>query len=206
MKGRDQIGRRNGATGFRPAAPDETSAPRTGQRKKFAKVPSLPLRWPETAKARFDLFDAWHDVAMQIVRRNGVGLHVMAAAKKVIRWTEGVIVDSNADLVSRAGYCSEATIKRELQAMINLGLLISEREWKRPGGGKFITVRRLFPALPETLPEWVNLPQGTDLSRLTRGPDLEAVSRLTRGPSERLTRGPSTIYHEEGGDVAAKPL
>jgi hypothetical protein len=162
-------------------------------------VPALPLRWPTTPKERYDVFDTWHDVAMQIVRDAKAGLHVAAAAKKVAQWSSGSIVASNAELAARSGYPSEKTISREVRAYTALGLFLPTFEWKRPDGRKFITVRTLRFALPERLPEWIRLPEGRALSLDTRGPDLEAVSLDTRGPDPLDTRGPATIDHKEGG-------
>lgn len=176
----------------------------TGERRKVEAVDALPLRWPTTPKERFDLFDAWHDVAMQVLRRAKVGLHVAAAAKKVTQWTSGTIEESNAELAARSGYPSEKTISREVQAYVSLGLFIPTYEWKRPNRGKFITVRKLILALPMTLPEGIRLPDGGLPSLDTRGPDLEAVSLDTRGPDPLDISGPATIDHKEGaGDATA---
>lgn len=175
----------------------------TGKRREIEATPCLPLRWPTKSKARYDLFDAWHDVAMQILRDAKVGLHVAAAAKKVTQWSIGAITDGNGDLAARAGYCSEKTISREVNAYVRLGLFIPIYEWKRPAGGKFITVRTLRFALPTSLPTWVKLPDGTPVRLDNSGPDLEAVSLDNSGPGGLDNSGPATIDHKKGGGDAA---
>jgi hypothetical protein len=178
---------------FDPVPAMDLERIRTGTRKVFEKSESFPLKWPQDKKGRYDLFDAWHDVAMQIIHREKIGFRMMAVSKKVIRWSLGAITDSNAELASRAGYCSEKTISREIQAYADLGLFISELTWKRPGGRKFITVRALWPSLPKVLPDGIVLPDLVELSLDNSGPDLGAISLDNSGPEGMDTRGPATI-------------
>lgn len=177
--------------------------PPSGTRREFAKVEALPLRWPSESKERYDLFDAWHHVAMQVLHRSRGSFRLIAVAKLVIRWSHGVILDSNAELAERAGGCAEKTISREVQQYADLGLFISELAWKRPGGGKFITVRSLRPSLPIHLPKGIVLPDGVELSLDNSGPDLEAVSLDNSGPGGLDNSGPATIDHKKGGGDAA---
>lgn len=186
---------------FTPGGYDEPR--QSGKRRVLDRAEALPLKWPQGTKERFDLFDAWHDVAMQILHREKVSFRLIAVAKIVIRWSQGVITDSNAGLALRAGNCSEKTIKRDVSDYISLGLFVSALDWKRPGGGKFITVRTLRPALPIDLPEGIFLPEGIELSRDNSGPDMEELSRDTSGPGGRDNSGPATIDHKKGGADAA---
>lgn len=187
--------------------PGDLEPRQSGRRRVFEPVEALPLKWPQGSgdavrKARFDLFDAWHGVAMQILHRERCSFRLMAVSKIVIRWSQGIITDSNEDLAERAGGCSEKTISREVQDYTSLGVLISELRWKRPGGGKFITVRTLRPALPVVLPEGIILPEAIELSRDNSGPDMEALSRDNSGPGGRDNSGPATIDHKKGGGHA----
>jgi hypothetical protein len=188
---------------FAPGAEAPRFEWQAGERRVVEFQDALPLKWPTTQRERYELFDAWHDVAMQIAHREKIGLRLLAVAKKVIRWSIGAITDSNAELASRAGYCAEKTISREVRAYVGFGLFISELEWKRPGGGKFITVRSLRPALPTALPPDIILPDRVELSLDTSGPDLEAVSLDTSGPGGMDTSGPATIDHKKGDADAA---
>lgn len=189
-------------------APGDVEPRQSGKRKVFEKVESLPLKWPQgtgaiVKKARFDLFDAWHGIAMQILHRERASFRMMAVTKIVIRWSQGIITNSNAELAERAGNCDERTIKRDVADYLNLGLFLSELDWKRPGGGKFITVRTLRLALPVNLPEGIILPESIELSRDSSGPDMDELSRDSSGPGGRDHCGPSTIDHKKGGSDAA---
>lgn len=175
----------------------------SGERRKYKAVKSVKLLWPEGSKQRYDLFDAWHDVAMQITHREKAGLRIMAISKKVVRWASGSIRASNEEMAERAGFCHPKTISREVQAYTTLGLLQSKTEWKRPSKDKFLTVRELFLSLPDPLPEGIKLPNNEPLSLDNSGLDLEAVSRDISGPEGRDTSGPATIYHSKGGNDAA---
>lgn len=188
---------------FDPSTGEIHPARSTGLRREIGKVEAMPLRWPSGPKERFELFDAWHDVAMQIVDREKCSFRLMAIAKKVIIWASGTIIGDNAELAMRAGCCSEKTISRDVKAYSDLGILESTLAWKRPGGGKFITVRTLRPSLPLILPEWVILPESSLVSLDTSGPDLEAVSLDTSGPGGLDTSGPATLDHKKGGADAA---
>ena len=175
----------------------------SGERRKFKAVKSVKLQWPEGSKQRFDLFDAWHDVAMQIIHREKAGLRIMAISKKVVRWASGSIRISNEEMAERAGYCSAKTMSREVQAYVALGLLKVKTEWKRPTKDKFVTVRELFLALPDPLPEDIKLPNNDAVSLDNSGLDLEAVSLDNSGLGGRDNSGLATIYHKKGGDDAA---
>ncbi|WP_210212606.1 hypothetical protein [Mesorhizobium sp. M4A.F.Ca.ET.050.02.1.1] len=152
---------------------------------------------------------------MQILHREKVSLRLIAIAKKVIWWSDGTITGSNAALATRAGYCSEKTISREVTAYVDLGIFAVAFDWKRPEGEKFITIRTLRPSLPITLPAWIILPEGSDLSLDNSGPDLEGASLDNSGPDlegasldnsgpELLDNsGPATIDHMKGGADAA---
>ncbi|WP_265975777.1 hypothetical protein [Brucella intermedia] len=176
---------------------------RSGKRREFKTVKGVKLRWPEGAKQRFDLFDAWHDVAMQIIHREKAGLRLMAISKKVVRWATGSIRISNEEMAERAGYCSPKTMSREVQIYTSLGLFVPKTEWKRPSKDKFLTVRELFLSLPNPLPEDIKLPNNEPLSLDNSGPDLDAVSVDNSGPGGRDNSGPATIDHCKGGDDAA---
>ncbi len=144
-----------------------------GQRRKVQPVSALPLRWPTTSKERFDLFDAWHDVAMQLVQRERRSFRLMAVAKKVINWQAGVITNSNADLATRAGRVSEKTMSREVGEYARLGVFIVEDGWRKEGT-QIIRTRTIRPGLPVRLPPEIVLPDSAfDLDN--SGPDRSGV-------------------------------
>ena len=189
---------------FCPSA-DDRQEPRelTGERRQFPPVKSIVLQWPEGKKDRYTLFDAWHDVAMQILHREKAGLRIMAISKKVVRWSSGSIRLSNEEMAERAGYCHPKTMSREVQVYTALGLLVAKTEWKRTSKDKFLPVRELFLSLPIPLPEDIKLPNIELVSLDNSGPDLVGVSRDSSGPDPRDNSGPATIYHSKGGNDAA---
>lgn len=65
--------------------PGDVEPRRSGNRRVFEKVEALPLKWPAASKERFDLFDAWHGVGMQILHRERCSFRLMAVTKIVIR-------------------------------------------------------------------------------------------------------------------------
>ena len=187
---------------FAPDVAAEKFEWQTGERRKVEAVEALPLRWPTTPKERFDLFDAWHDVAMQLVQRERKSFRLMAVAKKVINWQAGIITNSNADLALRAGCCSESTIKREVREYVDLGVLISEMGWRR-AGTQIIRTRSLIPSLPITMPVGIILPESVSFDQVNSGPDRQDVDQVNSGPGDQVNSGPITIDHKKGALDAA---
>jgi hypothetical protein len=187
---------------FDPKA-NPTNGSQSGERRQFQTSKCMKLLWPEEMKQRYDLFDAWHDVAMQIVHREKAGFRIMAISKKLVRWASGSIRASNEEMAERAGFCHPKTMSREVQAYTALGLLVAKTEWKRPSKAKFLTVRELFLSLPDPLPEGIKLPNNEPLSLDNSGPALDLVSLDNSGPGGRDISGPATIYHSKGGSDAA---
>lgn len=183
---------------FTPGEDTATS----GRRRVFEKVEALPLKWPPVPKERFDLFDAWHDVAMQILHQERGSFRLIAVTKKVIRWSKGVITDSNAALASRAGGCSEKTISREVQDYVDLGILIADMGWRR-FGSQIVRTRSLRMALPATLPEGIRLPENCQFDLDNSGPDGSGFDLDNSGPGDLDNSCPITIDHKKGGRDAA---
>ena len=52
---------------------EEVGSVFTGKRRQIDIHTALALKWPAAPKARYDLFDAWHYVAMRYAQQNGVG-------------------------------------------------------------------------------------------------------------------------------------
>jgi hypothetical protein len=123
----------------------------TGRRRRIESRPALPLIWPTTTKARYDLFDAWHKIAMREARTNGVGRDFLAVARIVMRWTRGEIIDSNAELAERAGGCCLKTIQREIKQHERLGTIIIQGGAKRRSDGGMIRTRTIRLSIPADL-------------------------------------------------------
>lgn len=170
----------------------------TGQRKTVEPLPSCRLRWPKDSKARFDLFDAWHDVAMQIAHRKKASFRILAVAKKVIHWKSGTITSTNEDLAMRAGGCSEKTISRDVSLYESLGVIAIELGWKKVAG-RYVRTRLIYPAFPLELPADIVLPEReievevrqSDMDN--SGPDEDGGDLDNSGPGDRDNSGPVTI-------------
>ncbi|MEY9780342.1 hypothetical protein [Sinorhizobium fredii] len=185
--------------GFDPKQSTTSTEPEwVGKRREIGTASEvIPLRWPTTREAQLKAFDAWHDIAMQIVDRAGCGFRMMAIYEKVIRWKEGCIWDSDEELASSAGKCSWKTISREIATHKKLGIILVEKGWRRVRG-KPIRTRTIKLAVPDPLPPEIDirdLPNHTD----TRGPYEEEGHPDTRGPEYPDTRGPITRETREEG-------
>lgn len=180
----------------------------SGKRKKHEPCEAIPLKWPQGStndvkKARLDLFDAWHDVGMQIVHLAHDDFRLLAAARKVLMFSSGEIIASNRELAWRAGHCSDKTITRCIQRYADLGIFIVASGWRRDGDG-LLKTRTIRLALPVTIDDRVELPENPAFGWDTRGPspyghpwsrpanELKDTRGLgltdTRGPISRDTR------------------
>lgn len=186
---------------FDPSTGEIHPARSTGISHTVDKTACLPLRWPSGSKNRYDLFDAWHDVAMQVVDRAGARFRLLAVAKKVIRWDSGTITLSNAELAARAGRCSEKTITRDVAQAADLGIFIVDMGWRKEGT-QIVRTRTIRPAVPTVLPVEIAVPTGGfDLD--TSCPDRSAGDLDTSCPGDLDTSCPITIDHKKGGTDAA---
>jgi hypothetical protein len=131
----------------------------TGKRRQIEIQPALALKWPVATKARYDLFDAWHYVAMRLARENKVGVHFLAVAKIVMLWKSGTITASNKHLADLAGGYSETVIKNEIAQFARMGVIVTKGSG-RPGGqpGRVIRTRTIRLAFPAKLDPRIKLP------------------------------------------------
>jgi hypothetical protein len=192
------------------ATPNMKSFELSGKRKRHQPYDAIPLKWPrgstnEVKKARLDLFDAWHDVAMQIVHLAHDDFRLLAAARKVLMFASGEIIASNRELAWRAGHCSDKTITRCIRRYADLGIFIVASGWRRDGDG-LLKTRTIRLALPVTIDDRVELPENPPFGWDTRGPGLTDTRgpapyghpwslpanelKDTRGPGLTDTRGP----------------
>ncbi|RWE53857.1 MAG: hypothetical protein E5V22_24660 [Mesorhizobium sp.] len=123
----------------------------TGKRRQIESRPALALGWPTTTKARYEVFDAWHKIAMREARTNGVGRDFLAVARIVMRWNRGEIIDTSAELAERAGGCHPETIKREIAQHARLGTIIIHGSAKRRSDGGMIRTRTIRLSIPADL-------------------------------------------------------
>lgn|GEM_PF-3519341 len=183
----------------------------SGKRRQATPMAALRLRWPDNRIEQGKLFEAWHDIAGQIVNdKGGSRFRLLSAVPKLIYWKAGIIPATNEQWASRCGRCAVKTVTRDIELYRCLGIFIVRYGWrKRKYDRKIVKTRLIFPALPETLKASITLPDNCDHMD-TRGPDEWGVfgddHMDTRGPDDLDTRGPGTFeaYEEaEGGNDAA---
>ncbi|THK35627.1 hypothetical protein EHS39_23655 [Ensifer sp. MPMI2T] len=137
---------------------------------------------------------------MQIIHRARKSFRLMAVYKKVIRWNEGCIWDSDEELAAEAGRCDKKTMSREVAMHRKLGIIALEHGWRKVDG-KMLRTRIIRLAIPLNLPPEIVirdlrcLPNHMD----TRGPSGDCNHMDTRGPNHVDTRGPITIEAIEEG-------
>ncbi|NKM87467.1 hypothetical protein GFL54_24840 [Rhizobium laguerreae] len=160
-------------------------------------VEVLLWRWPIDRKAQYRAFDDWHDVAMQIIHRAGAGFRLMAVYKKVIRWKEGCIWNSDEELAIEAGRCGWKTISREIGVHRDLGIISLEHGWRLANGNRLRTrtIRLSIPAVLE--PEIIVRDLHTHT--VNSGPSGEIVHTVHSGPNHTVHSGPITIDTIEEG-------
>ena len=134
---------------FVPSGTNRVSeAPRHGRRRQIAPRESIPLRWPTETKARREIFDAWHQIAMQVLHEERQNFRLVALVERFINWQSGELWPTNETLARRAGGCGESTIKRDVATYQSLGLLMVDHGWRRQRGGRIVSKRTIRLAIP----------------------------------------------------------
>lgn len=131
----------------------------TGKRRQIEIQTALALKWPKETKARYDLFDAWHYVAMRLARENKVGVHFLAVAKIAMLWKSGTITASNKHLADLAGGYSETIIKHEISQCARMGIITIKGSGRLHADGvRVIRTRMIRLAFPANLDRRIKLP------------------------------------------------
>lgn len=160
----------------------------SGKRWEAEQQKGLPLRWPTNRVEQGKLFDAWHDVAAQIVNDKGRSrFRLLSAASKLIYWKTGIIPATNEQWASRCGRCALKTVTRDIELYGCLGIFIVRYGWrKRKYDGKIVRARIILPSLPETLKSSITLNE-------------DEIQTDTCGPEHEDHCGPGTLdTYEEG--------
>lgn len=148
---------------------------------------------------------------MQILSDANVSFRLMTPIERFFNIGSVSLWPTNETLTQHAGQCSERTIKRDLAAYEDLGLLIAERGWRRNKAGKLVRTRLLRLALPEDMKGTIDLIDEPDHGDM-RGPDDWRSEAPIHGdhacPNHGDTRGPFTVEDtlEEGALDATQPL
>ncbi len=120
---------------------------------------ALALKWPTVPKTRYDLFDAWHYVAMRLARENKVGVHFLAVAKIAMLWKSGTITASNKHLADLAGGYSEKLIMREISLCARMGIIAIKGSGRLDADCvRVIRTRTIRLAFPANLDRRIKLP------------------------------------------------
>lgn len=152
------------------------------------------VRWPSDRKLQFNAFEAWLDVAMQILDRSKKSFRLVAVYRSFLFWKTGEIHASDAQLAERAGRCSVRTISREIAAHRALGLISVEHGW-RVLEGRRLRTRVIRLAFPTPTPSFVVLGD-TDIRVSTW---IDGQDRHTGGETEQTHGCLITLDHKEGG-------
>jgi len=197
------IARQQGRKPFLPpkvsAVPAHISAP--GQRRDVPKLQPIPLKWPTESKEQFRVFDAWHEIAMQIVDQAGKPFRLMAVYRRCLFWREGVVVASNHELSQLAGRCSEKTISREVQLHERLGIISVKQGW-RIVKGKRLRTRSISLAVPDPFPAEISINETVlhlDICVSISKP-VHLDTCVSRTPGHPCV--PSLLSHDGGHDAA----
>jgi hypothetical protein len=189
---------------FDPKSSGEHMRGLSGKRWEAEQQKGLPLRWPTNRVEQGKLFDAWHDVASQIVNDKGRSrFRLLSAAPKLIYWKTGIIPATNEQWASSCGRCALKTVTRDIELYGSLGIYIVRYGWrKRRGDGKIVRTRIILPSLPETLKSSITL-NADEIHRDTCGPDewsvFSDIHMDTCGPDDVDLCGPGTLdTYEEG--------
>ena len=138
---------------------EEVGSVFTGKRRQIDIHTALALKWPTAPKARYDLFDAWHYVAMRLARENKIGVHFLAVAKIVMLWKSGTITASNKHLADLAGGYSETVIKNEISLCARMGIIAIKGSGRLDADGvRVIRTRTIRLAFPANLDRRIKLP------------------------------------------------
>ncbi|WP_392711126.1 hypothetical protein [Rhizobium ruizarguesonis] len=187
--------------GFDPRRSDPAPPEWLGKRRSPADpVECEPWRWPTadaTPRQRYQAFDDWHDIAMQILDKEGGSFRLMAAYKKVMQWKLGEIWATDEELAAKSGRCSERTISRDIAAQRRLGIIIVENGWRK-AGERFLRSRTIKLGVPAAIPSYVMLSDSQNHID-TRGLSEDGDHTDTRGPNHTDTRGLITIDAIEKG-------
>ena len=173
---------------FFPKPSGELNRDLSGKRWEAEKQKGLPLRWPTHRVEQGKLFDAWHDVAAQIVNDKGRSrFRLLSAATKLIYWKTGIIPATNEQWALSCGRCALKTVTRDIELYRCLGIFIVRYGWKkRQYDGKIVRTRTILPSLPETLKSSITL-------------NSDEFHMDTCGPEHRDLCGPGTLdTYEEG--------
>lgn len=108
----------------------------------------VPLRWPAAVKDRHALFQDWHCIAMQVLHAHRTSFRLMAVTYLFINWKTGEMWPTNELLAARAGGCHPSTMKREVAAYRNLGLIQVKLGWRANTVGKPVRKRTIRLAIP----------------------------------------------------------
>lgn len=189
---------------FFPNPSGELNRDLSGKRWEAEQQKGLPLRWPTNRVEQGKLFDAWHDVAAQIVNDKGRSrFRLLSAATKLIYWKTGIIPATNEQWASSCGRCALKTVTRDIELYGCLGIFIVQYGWrKRRYDGKIVRTRFILPSLPETLKSSITL-NADEIHMDTCGPDEWGVFSYshmdTCGPEHGDLCGPGTLdTYEEG--------
>lgn len=121
----------------------------SGKRRERLDAPAIryPNKWGDTFAERYDQFDDWHDMAMQVVSRDGGSFRLLAIFGKVFDHVQAECLATDELFARRSGRCTVKTVSRELKALRQLGLIRTQTVWIEKGEKK-VKGRRITLMIP----------------------------------------------------------
>ncbi|MCB1418318.1 MAG: hypothetical protein KDJ74_04675 [Notoacmeibacter sp.] len=108
----------------------------SGKRRELPEYTPVMIAWPKTRADQESALRDWYCIAAQIARIHGANLRLLAVLWQFVHFGKGPYLGAawptNETLAQRAGCVSEKTIKNDLNAYRQLGLIVSE-EVRWPG-------------------------------------------------------------------------
>lgn len=140
----------------RKPAPDFIANPGVRKKRIDRCAGSEIVRWPVERKLQHEAYEAWLDVAMQILYRTKTNFRLVAVIRSFLFWKTGEIHASDAQLAERAGRCSVRSMSRDIAAYRALGIIEIEHGW-RVLQGRRLRTRSIRLSFPTPIPAFVVL-------------------------------------------------
>ncbi len=140
----------------RKPAPDFIANPGV-RKKRIDRCAGIKIvRWPAERKLQHDVYEAWLDIAMQILYQTKTSFRLVAVIRSFLFWKKGEIHASDAQLAERAGRCSVRSMSRDIAAYRALGVIKIEHGW-RVLEGRRLRTRVIRLSVPDPIPAFVVL-------------------------------------------------
>ncbi|MCB5205041.1 hypothetical protein LH464_21480 [Neorhizobium sp. T786] len=132
--------------------PENFQAGLSGKHRELPRVQAIryPYRWEDSGIKRVQQFKDWRHIAMQVLQRSKGSFRVVAIMDEAFDFETCECLKTDEEIALEAGNCTVKTIQRDLRALRQAGLILSETHWINKGGKK-VKGRRVRLAVPSDL-------------------------------------------------------